>query len=120
VVVERLLDGQKPVQVELLRRQPDRLARVGVVVDRVVAEDADRAGGRLCEPRGAVDQGRLAGPVRAEEAEELARLDLERNAAQRLDPGRVALDQILDLQGAVHRRGAETVDCRVAVHGDQM
>ena len=105
VVVERLLDGQEPVEVQLLRRQADRQARLLVVVDRVVAEDPDRARGRLREPGRAVDQRRLAGAVRAEQAEELARLDLERDAAQRLDPGRVALDQILDVEG-VHRKHA--------------
>ena len=104
VVVERLLDGQEPVEVELLRGQPDRLAGLAVVVDRVVAEDLDRARGRLREPGRAVDQGRLAGAVRAEQAEELARLDLERDAAQRLDPGRVALDQVLDVRGPCRRR----------------
>ena len=41
VVVERLLDRQEPVEVELLRREPDRRAGLLVVVDRVVAEDPD-------------------------------------------------------------------------------
>jgi len=50
VIVERLLDGEKPVDVRLLRGEPDRLARLGVVVDRIVAEDLDRAAGRLREP----------------------------------------------------------------------
>ena len=103
VVVERLLDGQEPVEVRLLRRQPDRLARVGVVLDRVVAEDLDLARGRLREPGRAVDQRRLAGAVGAQQAEELARLDLERDSAQRLDPGRVALDEVLDVEGVVAR-----------------
>ena len=71
VVVERLLDGQEPVEVQLLRRQPDRLARLAVVVDRVVAEDPDRARGRLREPGRAVDQRRLARAVRPEQPEEL-------------------------------------------------
>ena len=75
MVVERLLDGQEPVEVELLRRQADGLTRLAVVVDRVVAEDLDRARGRLRQAGRAVDQGRLAGAVGAEQAEELARLD---------------------------------------------
>ena len=76
VVVERLLDGEEPVEVELLRGQPDRLARLAVVVDRVVAEDLDRAPGRLRQAGRAVDQGRLAGAVGPEQPEELPRLDL--------------------------------------------
>ena len=99
VVVERLLAGEKPVEVELLRRQPHRLARRAVVGDRVVAEDEDLALGRLGEPGGAVDQGRLARPVRPQQPVELAVLDLERHALERLDPGRVALDQALDVEG---------------------
>ena len=43
VVVERLLDGQEPVEVDLLRREADRLAGLPVVGDRVVAEDLDLA-----------------------------------------------------------------------------
>ena len=39
VEVERLLDGQEEVDVQLLRRKPDRGAGVRVVVERVVAED---------------------------------------------------------------------------------
>ena len=102
VVVERLLDGQEPVEVDLLRGQADRLARLFVVGDRVVAEDLDRARGHLRQTGRAVDQGRLAGAVGAEQAEQLARLDLERDPLQRLDSGRVAFDQILDLEGVVH------------------
>ena len=119
VVVEGLGNGEKPVEVELLRRQPDCLARLAVVVDRVVAEDLDRSRGRLREPGRAVDQGRLAGAVGAQQPEELPRLDLERDAAQRLDPGRVALDQALDLQGVRFDRGVEAVDGGVVVQGDQ-
>ena len=117
VVVERLLDGEEPVEVELLRRQPDRLPRLAVVADRVVAEDLDRAAGRLRQPGRAVDQRRLAGPVGAEQAEELARLDLERDAAQRLHPGRVALDQILDMQGRLRHGDKPRGRPRSAVPG---
>ena len=80
VVVERLLDGQEPVEVELLRRQPDGLASLAVVADRVVAEDPDRPRRRLREPGRAVDQRRLAGAVRAQQPEELPVLDVEGDA----------------------------------------
>jgi hypothetical protein len=48
VVVERLLEREEPVEVEVLRREADGDARLLVVVDRVVAEDLDRpdVGGR--------------------------------------------------------------------------
>ena len=49
-------------------------------------------------PGGAVDQRRLARPVGAEQAEELALADLERHALQRLRAGGVALDQVADLE----------------------
>ncbi len=101
VVVERLLDREEPIQVRLLRSQADRLPRVGVVIDRIVAEDLDRARGRLRETGRAVDQGRLPGPVRPQQPEQLAGRDVQRNAAQRLDPRRVALDQVLDVECTV-------------------
>ena len=78
---------------------PTAVARLAVVVHGVVAEDADRAGRRLREPGRAVDQRRLAGAVGPEQAEELALLDLQRDALERLGAGRVALDQVFDLQG---------------------
>jgi hypothetical protein len=99
VVVERLLARQEPVEVEVLRRQADRETRLLVVVDRVVAEHANRAGGGLGKAGGAVDQRGLAGAVRAEQAEELAGLDPQRNATQGLDPGGVALEQVIDFEG---------------------
>ena len=104
VEVERLLGGQEPVEVDLLRSQADRLARLAVVADRIVAEDLDRPRGGLGQAGRAVDQGRLAGAVWAEQTEELARLDLDRDPAQRLDPGRVALGQRLDFQRLGGRR----------------
>jgi hypothetical protein len=104
VVVERLLAREEPVEVEVLRREPDREPRLGVVVDGVVPEHADVAGGRLRQPGRAVDQRRLAGAVGAEQPEELARADLERDALERLGAGRVALDEVCDLQCRGHCR----------------
>jgi hypothetical protein len=98
VELERLLHGQEEVDVEVLRREADRAARRLVVVDRVVAEDGDLAAGRLREPGRAVDQRGLAGAVGPEQAEELTRLDVERDALERLDAGGVALDEVGDLQ----------------------
>ena len=58
----------------------------------------------LREPRRAVDERGLAGAVGAEQARELALLDLERDALKGLGAGRVALDEVGDLQGVRHRR----------------
>ena len=41
-----------------------------------------------------MDQRRLAGAVRAKQAEELAVLDVEGHAAKRLHPCRVGLDEV--------------------------
>ena len=94
VEVERLFDRQEPVEVELLRREPNRLTGVGVVVDRVVAEYLDRPSRRLREPGRAVDQRRLARPVGAEQPEELPPVGLQGNVLQRFDPVRVTLLEI--------------------------
>src|SRR5215213_6027681 len=102
VIVERLLEREEPVEVEVLRRQPDRQPRLGVVVDGVVAEHADRARRRLREPRRAVDQRRLAGAVGPEQAEELTRADRQRDALESLRAGLVALVEVRDLQGGHH------------------
>ncbi len=93
VEVERLLQREEVVEVRLLGREADQRPGLAVVVDRVVAEDLDlpRGGGR--EAGGAVDQRRLAGAVRAEQAEELTLRDVERDALERLDAGGVPLDQ---------------------------
>src|SRR5262249_27061633 len=105
VVVERLLDGQKPVEGEVLRREPDGGARPFVVgAGRLVPEHADRArrGGR--EPGRAVDQRRLAGAVRTQQREELTGGDRQRDALQRLGARRIALDEVGDLERHLFRR----------------
>src|SRR3954468_12882994 len=55
VVVERLLAREEPVDVQVLRREAYGQARLLVVLDRVVAEDPDRAGRGPGEAGGAVD-----------------------------------------------------------------
>ena len=70
-----------------------------------MAEDADRARGRLREPGRAVDQVVHAGVVGTQEPEELAGLDIQRDTAKRLDPGQVALEELLDVEGVVSDEG---------------
>ncbi len=103
VEVEGLLDRQEEVDVQLLRRQSDRGAGFLVVVDGVVAEDPDIPRSGHGEARRAMDQRGLAGAVRAQEAEERAIWDLQRDVAKRLDAGRVALRQSFDVK-RVHAR----------------
>jgi len=115
VIVERLLDGEKEVQVELLGGQADALARLTVVVDRVVAEDLDRPRGRARQPGRAVDQGRLAGPVGSEQAEEVTGSDLQRDVLERLGPRRIALDEVLDGERGRRRLRGHPAGIRVIV-----
>ena len=84
VVVERLLERQEPVEVEVLGREPDREARLLVVVDRVVAEHADSPDVGWASPVAQWISVDLPAPFGPEQAEELALLDRERHALQRL------------------------------------
>ena len=43
MIVERLLDGEKEVEVDLLGSEADRLARLAVMANRVMTEDLDLA-----------------------------------------------------------------------------
>ena len=65
-------------------------------------ETSTRPPRRPHEPAGDLDEGRLAGAVRAEQADELPRLDCEIDAGERLDPS-VAL-----LEAREHARTAAT------------
>ena len=69
------------------------------LIDRVMAEDPDRARAGTGKAGGAVDKRRLAGTVGTEQAEEVARGDIQVDALERLCAGRVALDEALDLEG---------------------
>ena len=62
------------------------------VLRRVVAEHPGAASGRQEQRRQDLDRGRLAGAVRAEQAEQLAFRNLERNAADSLDLDRPAAE----------------------------
>ena len=64
---------------------PTRCWRCAVALGGVVAEHAHVAGGAVAVALEDLDGGRLAGPVRAEQAEDLAALDLERQPAHGLD-----------------------------------
>ncbi len=97
-VNENVAQREVPVEVELLRREPDQAPRLTPIALVVVAEDADRAGARARQADDRVDRRRLARAVGAEEAEELAGADAQRDA---VDGGKAAvpLDEMLDLDG---------------------
>ena len=90
------------VEVDFLRHDADAgLGRLELAVD-VVAEHADAAG-RLVHQRGDdADQRGLAGAVGTEQREEIALLDVEVDALQRLDTILVGLDETADRQ-RIHR-----------------
>src|SRR6185312_2111506 len=71
---------------------------------RVAAEEADGAGGRADKPQHHPQRGRLAGPVRAEVAEDVARLDAEVDVLDR-DQVAVALAEAPDLDREAGLRG---------------
>jgi len=81
VEVERLLDGQEPVEVDVLGRQADGLAGLDVVVDGIVAEYPDLAAGRAGETGRAVE-GRLAGAVGPDDADAVTRLERDVDASE--------------------------------------
>jgi hypothetical protein len=69
---KRLPDAEERIEHQLLRHDAERTPRRRVLGDDVVAQHRDRAGGGPGQAGEDADQGRLAGAVRAEQAEELA------------------------------------------------
>ena len=101
---ERLADGQLLGEARLLQRDADAFPDGGVVAAPAQAEDLDLAGGRGEQPFEDLDRRGLAGAVGAEQAEALARLDGQVEAAQRPRPaaGRVGLHEIRAADGGGH------------------
>src|SRR3954453_11402776 len=99
---ERLGDGQPVGELALLELDPDDRAEPAAVPDRVEAQDANGAGIGIPETGGRLDRGGLAGAVGAEDSEDLALLDGERDA---VDHGAVAvaLRELIDVDD-VHAR----------------
>jgi hypothetical protein len=79
---KRLAHGEERIEDELLRDDADLPSRRRVVAVDVVAEDGDAARGRPRQAGEDADQRRLAGAVRAEQAEELALLDVEADVVE--------------------------------------
>ncbi len=106
--VEVLGDRQLAVERELLRHVADALARRGARRAQVDAGDAQRAAGRRQQAAEHAEGGRLAGAVGAEQAEDLAGLDLEADVVDGGEGAELA-HQIADLDGVVAVVGAPCV-----------
>src|SRR5262249_6813510 len=89
---EVLLGGQVEVECRLLEDDADLTADAERLALDVEAGDPRRAARRLEQRRQHPDRGRLAGAVRAEEAEELAGTDVEVDRVDRPDATVVATE----------------------------
>ena len=98
VVDERLLDVEEAVEVDVLLGQPDQAPRLDAS-SCGVAEHARLAARGADQVADGGDQRRLAGAVRAEQAEELARRDDEVDGVEREQPVVVPLGKCLQFQG---------------------
>ena len=106
---ERFAHGEERIEHELLRHDAQRAARIAVVGDDVVAQHPRRAGVGAGQPREDRDQRRLARAVRSQQAEELALLDGEAHAGQRLHAAEAAGD-VVDFDGERHDRRSIAAD----------
>ena len=95
---QRLAHREERVEHQLLRHHAEHAARAAVVGPHVGAHHARRSGIGARETGDHVDEGGLAGAVRAQQAEELAFLDLEAHAGQRTQRA-VALLDVPDFYG---------------------
>ena len=100
---DALGDAQVRDEVELLvDRRDAALQRSGRVAGRKrLAREQDLAARRLERAGDALDERRLAGAVRAEQAVHLGLEHVEVDALERLDPGEL-LDQVADLEDLRH------------------
>jgi hypothetical protein len=105
VEIEGLVRVQEAVEIGLLGQEPD--ARLGGDVGGGAAEDAGRARAGEEEAEEELHRGGLARPVRADEAEDLAGVDLEIETVERLQAGAppeilVDLGEALRLDDVLH------------------
>ena len=92
--VERVECRQVPLElVAVAHDHRDPAQKRRLAARRHVPQDAGLAGGRVKEAREHLEGGRLAGAVGAEEADDLARLDVERDAVDGMDVARLAPDE---------------------------
>jgi hypothetical protein len=89
--------GQRTVDDRLLEHDAADPTRCERLCRDVEAGEPSAAGGRFDRRRQHPDRGRLAGAVRAEQAEHLAGGDLEVDAPHGLDAARIGLAQLGNL-----------------------
>src|SRR5690606_564694 len=106
--VEELERAKVLIDVRILREVPQPRHRRGPRA--LFAEELDAPLHRKDEAQDHLDGGRLSGAVRAEQAEDLASLDLESDAADRLD----LLPEETDVEGLVEVANAKD---RCVAHG---
>ena len=101
--LERLQHGQLGEDLDELEApgEPEPRQPYGAGTPDVVPLEAHRAGAWLYEAREHVDQGRLAGAVRADDRDELAGLDAERHAVE----GAEVAVEVPDSPGLEDHRG---------------
>jgi hypothetical protein len=107
VEVEILVDGQGAVQRVELRHNADEPPRVGRMQNDVDLRDANPAAGGQRAGGGDGDGGRFAGAVGAQQAEDLALLQLQVDAIEshHAELGIVDLGQVFNFNNQeVHRR----------------
>jgi hypothetical protein len=95
LIDEHVADRKIPIEIVLLRREPDETPRGTPFAHDVVTEDLDRARRQRREAHDGVDRGRLARTVRPEKSEEVAIRHVERYAVDR-DEIAVPLHEIRD------------------------
>ena len=84
------------VGVQFLRHQADQRARGAIILVDVMAVDRDPAFAQIGDAADDADQRGLAGAVRAEQRKDLAAVDIEIDAVQRLEAGAIGFGQIGD------------------------
>ena len=99
---ERFANGEKRIENELLRHDPEEPPGPAIIGDHVVTEHSRRAAVSAGEPGDDRDQRGLAGAVGTEQPEEFALLDEQIDAGQRLHRAKAARD-IDDFNRCAHR-----------------
>jgi hypothetical protein len=114
--VDELRHPGLPREAAFLQDDADPLAEPGRLRPRVHAEDADRPAGPLPKAFEYLDGGGLACAVGAEQAEDLARLDLEVDALEH-PAVRVAHREAADLDRGAHGRSSLPRCCALKYRG---
>ena len=101
---ERLFDGEEGIEVDLLRDQTDGAAGEAIVAHDVAAEHLHGAFAGERGSRHQADQGRLSGPIGAEQREDLAAVDVEVDVIESGE-GAVALGRAAQAHRFRHDQG---------------